>query len=93
MNALDPGNDGIYLYALSTCPWCRKAKEWFTKQQVPFEFVDVDELPDDEGDAVVSKVEELSGSRGFPVAVIDGQIVVGFNPEKYAEILDSAWEE
>ena len=37
--------DEVFLYALSTCPWCRKAKQWFTDTGVPFEFVDVDLLP------------------------------------------------
>ena len=36
--------DEVFLYALSTCPWCRKAKQWFTEMNVPFQFVDVDLL-------------------------------------------------
>jgi len=90
MNPLEPGNEGVYLYTLSTCPWCRKAKDWLTEQSVPFEAVSVDLLPDDESDAVADKVYELSAARVFPVALINGEVVVGFNPEKYAELLDIA---
>ena len=88
MNPLEPGNDGILLYTLSTCPWCRKAKDWFATQNVPVTCVDVDLLPDDESDAVAEKAHELSGSRVFPVAVINGQVVVGFSPEKYEDLLE-----
>ena len=87
MKPTEPGNEGVFLYTLSTCPWCRKAKEWFTKQNVSFAFVDVDLLPDDESDVAVEKAYELSGARVFPVAVINGKAVVGFSPDKYADLL------
>jgi glutaredoxin len=88
MNPLDPGQDGVYIYTLSTCPWCRKTKQWFTDQKVGFEFVDVDELPPDEQQAATAKAYELSGSRGFPVVVINGTVVTGFSPLKFIEMLE-----
>lgn len=79
--------DEVFLYTLSTCPWCRKAKQWFTERGVPFEFVDVDLVAGDEQEAVADKAYELSGGRRFPVAVINGEVVVGFNPERYGELI------
>ena len=79
--------DEVFLYTLSTCPWCRKAKQWFTERGVPFEFVDVDLVAGDEQEAVADKAYELSGGRRFPVAVINGEVVVGFNPERYGELV------
>jgi glutaredoxin len=77
----------VVVYALSTCPWCKRAREWFTAQQVACEFINIDELPDQEGDAAADKAHELSGSHAFPVVVIDGSVVVGFRPERYADLL------
>jgi glutaredoxin-related protein len=34
----------IKLYALSTCIWCRKTKEFLDKSGVEYEYVYVDEL-------------------------------------------------
>ncbi len=82
--------DEVFLYALSTCPWCRKAKQWFTDAGVPFEFVDVDLLKGDEQEAAAEKAYQLSGGRRFPVVVINGEVVVGFNTERYLELLKSA---
>ena len=45
----------VVVYALSTCPWCKRAREWFTAQQVACEFINIDELPDQEGDAAADK--------------------------------------
>ena len=32
----------VKMYTLSTCPWCRKAKQWFTERNIPFVFTDYD---------------------------------------------------
>lgn len=77
----------IVIYTLSTCPWCRKAKQWFTAQDIDFEYVDVDLLPDDESDRVAREVYDFSGSRSFPVVRIGETWVVGFRPERYTELL------
>lgn len=79
----------VFLYALSTCPWCRKAKQWFADNQVPFDYVDVDLLQGPAQDAAAEKAHELSGARRFPVVVIDGEVVAGYNPERYHELLTS----
>lgn len=82
--------DEVYVYALSTCPWCRKTRQWFMDNRVDFDFVDVDTLPDDEQDAAADKAYELSGGRRFPVVVINGDVIVGYNPDKFLEHLRTA---
>ena len=32
----------VTMYTLSTCPWCRKTKKFFTEHNIPFEFTDYD---------------------------------------------------
>ena len=81
--------DDVMVYALSTCPWCRKTKQWFDDSKIPYDCVDVDTLPDEEQDAVADKAYELSGGRRFPVVVINGEVVVGYNPDKFLEHLKS----
>jgi glutaredoxin len=79
--------DEVYVYALSTCPWCRKTKKWFEDSQIAYDFVDVDTLPDEEQDAAADKAYELSGGRRFPVVIINGEVIVGYNPDKFLEHL------
>jgi glutaredoxin-like protein NrdH len=82
--------DEVMVYALSTCPWCRKTKQWFTDSKIPFEWIDVDTLDDEEQDAAADKAYELSGGRRFPVTIINGEVVVGYSPNKWLEYL-RAW--
>jgi len=80
-------SEQIYVYGLSTCPWCRRAKQFFIDHDVPFDFVDIDLLPDDEADRVAAEARELSGARSFPVVRIGDQVISGYNPQRYATIL------
>jgi len=80
-------SDGVFVYALSTCPWCRKAKQYFEDSGIAFEAVDVDLLPDDESDRLADEAFDLSGSRAYPVVKIGGEVVVGYAPERYEQLL------
>ncbi len=82
--------DEVLVYALSTCPWCRKTKQFFTDSQIPFEFVEVDQLTGPEQDEAGKKAYELSGGRRYPVTVINGEVVVGYRPERFLELLKGA---
>jgi glutaredoxin-like protein NrdH len=79
--------DQVFVYALSTCPWCRKTKKWFDDSQIAYEWLDVDTLQGDEADEAAAKAQELSGGRRFPVTVINGEVIVGFSPDKFLEHL------
>jgi len=80
-------NHAVFIYALSTCPWCRKAKQYFEDNGVPFEAVDIDLLPDDEGDRLADEALFASGSRAYPVVRIGEEVIVGYAPEKYGKLL------
>jgi glutaredoxin len=80
-------SDKPFLYALNTCPWCRKAKQYLDAHDVDYAFADVDLLPDEEGDRVVAEVQAKSGGRAFPVLVVGDEVIVGYNPERFARAL------
>ena len=80
-------SERVFIYALSTCPWCRKAKQYFTDNDVPFEAVDIDLLPDEEGDRLADEALFASGSRAYPIVRIGDEVIVGYAPEKYARLL------
>ena len=77
----------VKLYTLSTCPWCRKAKQFFSDKCVPFDYVDVDLLEGEEQEKITDEIYKISGSLQYPVVVIDDQVVTGFNPSRYSDIL------
>jgi glutaredoxin len=76
----------VSMYTLSTCPWCRKTKKYFTEHNVPFEFVDYD-LADAATQDKIMRELEAAGANGFPFVRIGAQIVEGYQPGRYAELL------
>ena len=75
------------MYTLSTCPWCKRTKKWFTDNKIPFEYVDYDLQPADKQAQIEKEMMSKGGSMAFPWVVIDGEIIVGWNPKRYAEVM------
>ena len=80
----------VMMYTLSTCPWCRKTKQLFADRGVPFEFLDVDKLGRTERKEARDRIVELTGSLQYPVVIINGTVVQGYNPDQYADLLETA---
>lgn len=72
----------IIVYSTPTCPYCNMAKEYFKK--VGFEFKNVNVAADQ---TAAKEMVEKSGQMGVPVTDIDGDIVIGFRPDIFKELL------
>jgi glutaredoxin len=76
----------VTMYTLSTCPWCRKTKKFFTEHQIPFEFTDYD-LADEATQDKIMRELDAAGASGFPFVRIGDQIVEGYRPDRFAALL------
>lgn len=72
----------IIVYSTPTCPYCRMAKDYLTKNNITF--VEKDVAEDREA---AKEMIERTGQRGVPVIDIDGQIIVGFNQSEISRAL------
>lgn len=77
----------IKVYALSTCPYCKRTKRFLDEHKVPYEHTDVDLLDDDEQEVVLSEIERLTGKRSFPVVLIEAEVIVGHDEERLRKAL------
>lgn len=78
----------IMLYALSTCGWCRKTKEFLNKLGVEYDFVYVDNLEGDDREKTIDEVKKWNPRCSFPTIVINGkECIVGFKEDKIKEAL------
>ena len=75
------------MYTLSTCPWCRKTKQFFKDRNVPFDYVDYDLTSEEEQKRIRKEMSKYGGSIAFPFVKIGEGVIVGYNPEKYRELL------
>ncbi len=78
----------VFMYTLSTCPWCRKTKQFFKERNIQFEYVDYDLAGEEEQEKIMEDMDRRSSNTAFPFVMIDEEIIVGYNPEKYSELLN-----
>lgn len=74
----------VIIYSTPTCPYCVYAKNFFKEKGVTFEDVDVSR---DRTRAM--EMVKKSGQMGVPVIDIGGEIIVGFKPAVFEELIKS----
>ncbi|MEM4714169.1 MAG: glutaredoxin family protein [Candidatus Nanoarchaeia archaeon] len=72
----------IRLFTTPYCPYCKLAEDFFIKNGITFEKVDVSE-----NEEALNEMVQLSGQMGVPVIQIDGNVLVGFNEQKLKKLL------
>ena len=76
----------IKIFALSTCPWCKKVKNLLDDLGIDYYFTDVDQLSGDERNEALTVVRKWNPNSSFPTIVInDNQCIVGFQEDKIRE--------
>jgi glutaredoxin 3 len=72
----------VKIYTTPSCVYCKMAKEFFKKNNVAYEEVDVTT-----DDKLVEEMVQKSHQMGVPVIDIDGEIFVGFDRDGMAKAL------
>jgi glutaredoxin len=79
----------IFLYALSTCGWCKKTKEFLNKYNIAFDYIDVDLLDRTEQEKILTEMKRYNPRLSFPTIIIDDKItIVGYDEGKLREVLE-----
>lgn len=64
----------ITVYSTKQCPHCNNLKAWLAQNNISYHAIDVVE----DADAACEMID-LTGQRGVPVIIIDGEVFVGFD--------------
>lgn len=76
----------IVLYALSTCMWCRMAKNLLKDMGVCYEYIDVDTLSAEEKVTVKQEIKKWNPGGSYPTLVInEKECVSGFDEAEIRE--------
>ena len=76
----DAGN--FFLYALSTCIWCRKTKAFLQESGIAYSYVFVDELEGEEKEKVREDIKKWNPSCSYPTLIVNNEkCIVGFDKE------------
>lgn len=78
----------LFLYALSTCGWCKKTKKLLDDLGVSYDFVFVDELEGNEKQNVYASLMNWNPAVSFPTLVVnDEDCIIGFDEDKIRGVL------
>ncbi len=77
----------IKLYSLSTCPVCKKVKEFLKNNNIEYEMIEVDTLEGGEQWVALKELKKINPQETFPTLVVE-KAVVGFDEENLKKILE-----
>ncbi|WP_392455903.1 glutaredoxin family protein [Chryseomicrobium aureum] len=72
----------VTVYSTTTCPYCDMMKNFLDQQNIPYTNVDVQKDP-----AAANRLVETTGQMGVPQTNVNGQWVLGFDPNRVMELL------
>jgi glutaredoxin-like protein NrdH len=83
----DKGN--IMLYAISTCGWCKKTKQFLRELGAAYDFIDVDLLEEDEKEKIEEEVKKCNPKRTYPTLIINDRCIPGFKKDDIKEAIEN----
>jgi len=72
----------VFLYALSTCPWCKKTKALLDELKVKYDFLYVDLAAPSEQGKIIEELSSFNPNASFPTLLIDKKVIIGYEPEE-----------
>ncbi|MDO8137451.1 MAG: glutaredoxin family protein [Candidatus Brocadiales bacterium] len=73
----------IKIYTTPTCPYCMKAKDYFTKKGIKYTEYNV--AQDREA---LREMIKISGGRSVPVIAAGDEVMIGFDQAKLEKLLE-----
>jgi glutaredoxin len=82
----------VKIYSLSYCHACDKAKNYLKEKKITFRYLDIDLADSEERTEAAGlfgmDIPEGGISIAFPIILIDGKRIMGFDREKIANALE-----
>lgn len=67
----------VVMYATSWCPYCAKARAYFTSKHISFNEQDI------ENSSSAKRAYDKLGGNGVPLILVDNERMQGFNAEQF----------
>ncbi|MEW6118169.1 MAG: glutaredoxin family protein [Nitrospirota bacterium] len=70
----------VKLYALSTCPVCKRVRQFLERNAIVFDYIEVDLLESGEQWLASKEVKRYNPSGSYPTVVVE-EVIAGFDEE------------
>jgi glutaredoxin-like protein NrdH len=77
----------VKLFALSTCIWCQKTKDFLESNGIEYDCTYVDLLSGAEREAAVAEMKKHNPRGSYPTLVCGDEVIVGFDDRRIREAL------
>ena len=78
----------VFMYAISTCAWCKLTKNFLKDNDIDYEYVDVDLSSREDREKIRREILKRGGRLNYPAVIIDDKILInGFRKNKIKETL------
>ena len=79
----------VTIFTLSTCMWCKKCKQYLKDKDIQYKYIDVDQIGSEQKKQIMDYLKEnyKPDRIAYPFLVCDDKFVVGYDPNKYEEII------
>ena len=79
--------DKVFIFTLSTCSHCKRAKQLLNDCNVEYDYLDVDLCQGDERAKAIDDVKKHNPRCTFPTLIIGDKVIVGFKEDEIKEAL------
>lgn len=83
---MDVSRKKVRLYALSTCPLCKKVKKFFEEHNIRYEYIEVDTLDSGEQWVMSKELRRYNPRATYPTVVVE-DVILGFDEDSLKEAL------
>lgn len=80
---ITPSDKQVTMYSTSWCGYCRKARQTFTKNNIPFRELDI------EKSAEAKAQYDALGGRGVPLILVDNERMTGYNIREFKRLYET----
>lgn len=78
----------VLIYALSTCVWCKKTKQFMKENGIEFEYADIDLYNPSDQEEIRKDIAKHGGNIVFPTIIIDDKKAInGYREDRFKEAL------
>ena len=80
----------VFMYAISTCAWCKLTKNFLKDNNIEYEYVDVDLSDGEDREKIRREILKRRGRLSYPAIIIDDKILInGFRKDEIKETLET----
>jgi len=79
----------VLIYALSTCAWCKMAKNFLKDNNIDYEYVDIDQCSKEDREKIKKDIQSRGGDLSYPTLIVDDKtLITGFVKNKIKDALE-----